>query len=804
VSEDQIDRPEDGGPGTPSRRRLLIGGAVLALVAAGVLVWALTAGGGGGGAASLGDATPYDGRSPREPSGAGTRVIVRLPRPSLGAAGIRDPAAQRTYEESLQDEAAALRSALGARGVRLSDVRTYTRTFNGFAATVRTSDLAELPSLGVRAQPVRRFFPATAEPARVRGLRAPAPAPPLGGASIAVLDTGVDLDHPLLDGRLDPGYDAVADDDDPARPRRSRSETSGTALAGVLVAAGERVLPIRIAGAQATGQGAGTEDVAVTDQLIAGLERAVDPDGDGATDDHAPVALIGVNSPYAGFERTPEAEAIRGAARLGTLVVAPAGGEGDAAGLGGVAGSPATAPDAIGAAALAAPAALARVDLTVGGADAEGALLLAGAPPRTGGLRTAGPVEADDAEELGREVRDRLAVVRAGNTPAARAAAAAAAGARAVLLADPRPDRPLPAIPAGRVTVPVLGVTGDAAEAVLGEDAGAEVTIGAVTPGSARATDGATLSPFSSRGPSAAGSPKPDVAAPGAAATALAGGGGAIAGGTAVAAANAALAATQLIRERSAATPDELRRALVSGAAPEAALPARGAGAGRVRVPAAEQSVVARLRRPGGGDPCTSAEACARIVLRNQGATPADLGLDAVADPGTTAELPVPQLRIPPGGAREAEIGITAAPGSGLATGRLLAAGALSVPFAVPVTTPPPPPLGALRLERGRGRVTGVSFALGSFERGDPLGAGTSIELTERLELTLVREGGVRAVRRLTPPGGARELLPARYAYTLPSATLGGLPRGRYAFRAVARAPRGGRAAVAVSEAFDR
>ena len=794
--------PGRGSPGTPSRRLVVVVALALLVAAGAGLAWLALGGGEEGPAASRGDATPYDGRSPREPSGAGTRVIVRLPRPSLGAAGIRDPAAQRAYEQSLQDEAAALRSALAARGVRLSDVRTYTRTFNGFAATVRTGDLAELPSLGVRAQPVRRFYPATAEPARVRGQRAPAPAPPLGGASIAVLDTGFDLRHPLFDGALDPGYDAVADDDDPARPRRTRSETSGTAVAGVLVAAGERVLPIRIAGAQATGQGAGTEDVAVTDQLIAGLERAVDPDGDGATDDHAPVALIGVNSPYAGFERTPEAEAIRGAAQLGTLVVAPAGGEGNAAGLSGVVGSPATAPDAIGAASLAAPAAVARLDLTVGGAEAEDALLLTGAPPQTDGLRTAGPVEAVEADDLGREVRDRLAVVRAGDTPAARAVAAAAAGARAVLLADPRPDRPLPAIPAGRVTVPVLGVTGEAAEAVLDEDAGAAVTIGAVAPGSAGGA--ATLSPFSSRGPSAAGSPKPDVAAPGAAATALAGGGGTIAGGTAVAAANAALAAAQLIRERPSATPGELHRALVAGAAPEAALPARGAGAGRVRVPAGEQSVVARLKRPGRGDPCAAADACARVTLRNQGARPADLGLDAVADPGTQTELATPQLRIPPGGAREAEIGVTSAPDSGLATGRLLAGGALSVPFAVPAIAPEPPPLGDLRLERDEGRVTGVSFALGSFERGDPLGAGTSIELTERLELTLVRGGSIRTVRRLTPPGGARELLPARYAYTLPSATLAGLPRGRYAFRAVARPPRGGRAAIAVSEPFDR
>ena len=57
-------------------------------------------------------------------------------------------------------------------------------------------------------------------------------------------------------------------------------------------------------------------------------------------------------------------------------------------------------------------------------------------------------------------------------------------------------------------------------------------------------------------------------------------------------------------------------------------------------------------------------------------------------------------------------------------------------------------------------------------------------------------------IRRLTPPGGARELLPAEYAYTLPAGTLRDLEPGRYAFRAVARSPRGGEPAEAVSEPF--
>jgi Subtilase family len=242
------------------RERLAIVAAAGAAAIAGVVVVLLLGGPGDPPPRALADAVPFDGRSPREPSGQGTRVIVALSRPSLGEAGIAEPDDQRDYVQSLEEEGTALRSALGARGIRLSDVVTYTRTFNGFAATVRTDDLAELPSLGVTAQPARRFYPASAEPARVPGVRPPTAAAPLGGASIAVLDTGVDATHPLLANRLDPGYDAVDDDDDPSPagdPRGGRRETSGTALAGILVAAGERVLPIRVAGLQPATQGSG-------------------------------------------------------------------------------------------------------------------------------------------------------------------------------------------------------------------------------------------------------------------------------------------------------------------------------------------------------------------------------------------------------------------------------------------------------------------------------------------------------------------------------------------------------------------
>ena len=59
-----------------------------------------------------------------------------------------------------------------------------------------------------------------------------------------------------------------------------------------------------------------------------------------------------------------------------------------------------------------------------------------------------------------------------------------------------------------------------------------------------------------------------------------------------------------------------------------------------------------------------------------------------------------------------------------------------------------------------------MRFALGAFERGDPLAGGSSIQPASRLELVLVdAEGAVQ--QTLTPPDGARDLLPAEYAYRL-------------------------------------
>jgi hypothetical protein len=444
-----------------------------------------------------------------------------------------------------------------------------------------------------------------------------------------------------------------------------------------------------------------------------------------------------------------------------------------------------------------------HVALTVGDVRVRAALL-GGRPPAVQ-LTTAPALDTADLNQLlqpgAPPLQGRFVVVRAGDNAPARAAAAAAAGAKVVLIADPGKGT-LAAMPAGRVGVPVLGVTGKAAAAVLRVGAGAKATFGRIEPapsggtpsgrssssGGAGSGGAAGLSPFSSRGPAASGAAKPDVAAPGGAVT-----GAGLVGGTAVAAARVAAVAARL----SGLHPDlpvaELRTELIAASDP-AGLPVAGAGAGVLRADPVLPGLTITPPRPAGSP---------RFTLAND--AKATLALRLSAESGHPEPATV-SLR--PGQKRTITVTPTIAPPpAGYALGRLLIANAngglgASLPWVVAGDEPEPVPIGNLQLQRGpQGQVDGVRFTLGAFTRGDPAtGQGTRIVLAERLELELL--DGNKVVRRLTPPGGARELLPAEYGYTLERSVVRTLRKGSYRFRATARAPRQRKATVALSAPF--
>jgi hypothetical protein len=720
---------------------------------------------------SLADPVPYDGRTPVQPPGDEQRVLVQMPRPALGdLANARQmgASAQRRYVRSLKKEAATTRSAIRARGVALHDVVSYGLAWNGFAATIRTRDLARLNSAGTRVRTVRRLYPATSEAVPVPARPPPSQAVP-GAPPVAVLDTGLSIK--TVDEER--GWDAVDHDRDPrpgSDPSLSgRRETSGTAVAGLLAALGERVLPIRIASLRPA-PGRAVEAVGGTDELLQGLEHAVDPDGNGDTSDHVAVAVIGVNAPYAGFSSTPEAQAIRGAAGLGTLVVAPAGDEG--AGDSTV-GSPGSAPAALAVGALAGPEPAPRVPVYVDGDRVAFAAVLGGAPNKDP-LTAAGPVISADPAVLGRQaqqLRGKAVLVRAGANPSAQAAAAANNGAALVLLCDPR-DRPLPAMSAGRAQAPVIGLTGDAAKKLLDVKPGASVRLAGIARGPrSDAPSDPQVSPSTAQGPSAGGLAKPELAAPGSALTVSPEGAAVVAGGTAIAAARVAAAAAKLARARPDLTPEQLKAALIAGAEP-ANLPVARTGAGMLKAPG---KVLADPPAPVSGplDPIAftfNVAASTQLVLQSTAGSSAEPATVAVR-PGAPAPVSVRLTR-------------AGATGEGRLTASDTTGVVVSVPWLVRPADVAPVPVGALQVSKRR-----VTFTLGAFTRGDPLAGGTEVRLADKLVLQLVdAKGHVRST--LTQPGGARGLMPAEYAYTLPRSALAALPPGRYAFRVRAWAPR--------------
>ena len=111
------------------------------------------------------------------------------------------------------------------------------------------------------------------------------------GVRVAVLDTGVDLSHPLLAGRLLPGFDFVDFDSDPSEVGSTANAGfgHGTHVAGLvaLVAPDAKIMPIRVLDPD----GVGNAWV-----LAEALLYAVDPDGNPATDDGAHVINLSLGS----------------------------------------------------------------------------------------------------------------------------------------------------------------------------------------------------------------------------------------------------------------------------------------------------------------------------------------------------------------------------------------------------------------------------------------------------------------------------------------------------------------------------
>jgi subtilase family protein len=494
----------------------------------------------------------------------GQRMLVVLRRPSLAArvaaaGGRATGREERRWTDAILAAQNLLISRLGLEGVRIQTEFRYARVLDGFSAPLdsRALTLLERAPEVAGVYQVRAAYPATLSRGPLRRIFAegaghrPAVSLPRfdgRGVTIALLDTGVDRAQPFLRGRIVEGVDIVGGSDGAFAASKpgsaSELERHGTEMAGLLVGAGgpeglagiapgASVMPVRVAGWQRDATG-GWSVYARSDQIVAGLESAVDPNGDGDAHDAARITLVALAAPFASFRDEPLSRAVTGARRLDTLVVAPAGNDGRAGPAFGVVSGPGGAAAALTVGAVDSRRTIDRVRvvvrvglnvvfderLSLGGAVAPAKPLALGvaiprAPSSTTGRQPGASLD-DFFDDRGLSlVAGRAALLDAGDAPQARSEQAARAGAAAVLVYGGRlPGGALGLDPS--VSAPTVGLPGPTAATILaalrrGTDVGVSIGRAETAPNPSVGR----VAPFSSTGLAFDGRVKPNLVAPG-------------------------------------------------------------------------------------------------------------------------------------------------------------------------------------------------------------------------------------------------------------------------------------------------
>ena len=760
------------------------------------------------------------------------RVVVVLAAPSLAdrmaveeEAGARE---QRRWTAQAEGAQNLLLAGLRQRGVSIRRDHVYTRTFNGFSTVVDARALAEIErASGVAGvYPVRTVYPAAALRPDLGEGRSPAAQVALpgfdgSGVTIALLDSGVDRRHPYVRGRVRRGHDLVDGDRNvapAAKPDDSLTvEAHGTRMAGLLVgqggpdgaagvAPGAGVLPIRILQWRETADG-GYALLGRGDVLLAGLERAVDPDADGDVDDAVDIVLAPVVEPYAAFADSPETRAVTGASKLGALVVAPAGNDGRPGGGFGTVGAPGAAGDALAVGALDGRRVVLEVDATLlvdSDAVREEPLRVLGAvgleQARTlqvvtlGGATLAHPDGGAAPSARGDELGDFFsrsgislvagrAVLLSGdvNLPLA-ARNAAAAGAAAVLVHGTD-------LPAGALDLdedgplPVLALSADAAgEALEGLAQGESVSVALQAGAPVGNPALLDVAAFSSGGVAFDGHVKPDLVAPGVGLVTGDAGSASFTTvtGTSSASALVAGAAALVVQARPGLAPSELRSLLVGSAAQlargDAPIPVTAQGAGHVdarRAAAAELAVEPATLAFGRAEGADWSQV-RTLTVTNVSTRRLDVGFGIAPD---AAHVPLGfsvapgRFAIEPGASAEVTVSVSADSELTMAAGGAIVVAAdgaqpVRVPWAIARRVDDRAPLvGEVQLSHSEFSPSPAAPAVLAFRAGrvDEGPAGETIEPVGLLELELWTADG----RRLGVLARLRDVLPGRYSFGL-------------------------------------
>ena len=770
------------------------------------------------------------------------RYVVVLRATSLAAkvsasGGEGSEVEMRSWTRAAQSAQNQFLARMAALGGHVTPDYRYTRLFNGFSARLDPATLQLLDHdrevAGVF--PVRVAYPLAVD--ETTGL-APTSFPGMGvpgldgtGVTVALLDTGVDPSHPYLTDSVLPGIDVIRPGSggvaqpNPLVP--GRPERHGTELAGIVtgsdgpdgmqgVAPGASILPIRVAGWQPDAEG-GYAIYSRTDQLIAGLEAAVDPDGNGDTLDAARIALVGVGEPYAAFADGLLARAVAGAQAFDVLVVAPAGNDGRAGPMFGSIAGPAGAPGALAVAAtdgrVAAPTV--RVHVAAGlRVLFDGEVPLGGAPtgtvtapvvPVTRIAEARGIAGLFGADRMS-AVAGRAALLPRGALSDETVDEAASAGALAVLVEGALPAGAFSLdVPAG---IPVVGLPESLTAQIrelAAEGIPVVISVGAV--GSAENVGGGELAAFSSQGLAFDAGVKPELLAPGVAFPTSEPGraetGEARYGtvsGTSVSAAVVAGAAAVLAEGRPQASAAELQGLLVGSADP---VPAPPGSAALVLGAAVQQEVAAEPATLTFGGVAEGGRTVDRpLTVANVSSRRLTVTIEPRPAGGVDVSVRRKRLRLAPGTTHTVVVHAdtsNVAPGARAIVGviRLHVSGSrtVRVPWAVAVPDPSLDLLSRVSLRETGGRVTDATPAVLSMVAGGIVpGTAPEIRPVDLLQVELLRRGKLLGVL-----AQSRDLLPGRYSFGLTGrGPRGGRLRpGDYTIRVIAHPGDGTRRQVA-------
>ena len=271
------------------------------------------------------------------PTVEGASWIVELDAAPLATAapssgGLRSVATADAVARIAAEQSAAI-ALIRATAPTANVVRSYRVVHNGFELRASASDVVALRAAGLDVAPnvpVSGFLAASTKIVRADQVWTAGPAgPPVTGrgVTVAVLDTGVDYTHADLGGCFGPGckvaggYDFVNGDGNPLDDNGHGTHVAAIAAGNGTykgVAPDATVLAYKVMDASANGTAA---------WVIAGLERAIDPDGDGDTRDAADVVNVSLGCTDPGL-CTPDddlSRAVDRAVSAGTVVVAAVG-----------------------------------------------------------------------------------------------------------------------------------------------------------------------------------------------------------------------------------------------------------------------------------------------------------------------------------------------------------------------------------------------------------------------------------------------------------------------------------------------